>query len=66
MDQRLEGLNYLGIEHVHVLDTGPRVDSARVRLEEAKRQRFGSGVALVSKKGVRVDGQRRPVCSLEL
>lgn len=49
----------LSIEHVGVKLPVARVDPARVGLEEAKRQRFRSRVALVSEKRVRVDRERR-------
>lgn len=50
----------LSVKHVHVLDVGIWVNSARVRLKKAEGKVIGStGIASVCKIGVRVDGKGR-------
>lgn len=49
----------LSIEHVGVKLAVTRVDPARVGLEEAECERFGSRVGLVSEDRVGIDGKRR-------
>jgi hypothetical protein len=56
---------HLSVEHVHVFDPVSRVNTAGVRLEQAKRERFGPGIALVREERVGIDGEGRAIVLLK-
>lgn len=64
IDKKKISSAHLCVEHVHIRHLGPGIEPSLVRLEEAEIQRFGSRVAPISEKRIRVYGERR-TCLLQ-